>query len=222
MISGVKAAVERGILDPKYHSLLTIVKGARNGIVYGTKIRFPHALVMVFLFASGTPKERLSKVVTATRQHATRLGMYVALYHFFILVQRKMNLGKEDNLDPLIAGMLGGWIMFGDLTPVNEQIVLYCIGRIASALLPRAKVSPDHRKGDVIPIDKTAFKICAAVTWGTIMWLFVHKRERLNRGLVSSMDCACNADQICTCSRASGTACETLSGTTSRIVHEPV
>ena len=33
------------IADPKYHDYLAILKGARNGLVYGVKIRFPHALV---------------------------------------------------------------------------------------------------------------------------------------------------------------------------------
>lgn len=32
------------------HDLLAIIKGFRNGLVYGAKIRFPHALVMTFLF----------------------------------------------------------------------------------------------------------------------------------------------------------------------------
>lgn len=49
-----KASIERIILDPRYHDLLSIVKGARNGAVYGAKVRFPHALVMIFLFRSGT------------------------------------------------------------------------------------------------------------------------------------------------------------------------
>jgi peroxisomal membrane protein 4 len=34
----------------QYHDLLAIVKGCRNGAVYGVKIRFPHALVMTLLF----------------------------------------------------------------------------------------------------------------------------------------------------------------------------
>ena len=40
-----QAALEKIILDPKYHEILTLVKGVRNGIVYGSKVRFPHALV---------------------------------------------------------------------------------------------------------------------------------------------------------------------------------
>lgn len=41
-------------LNPKYHDALTILKGFRNGVVYGARIRFPHALVMAFLFKSGS------------------------------------------------------------------------------------------------------------------------------------------------------------------------
>lgn len=43
-----QAALEKIVLDPKYHDILTLVKGVRNGIVYGSKVRFPHALVYVF------------------------------------------------------------------------------------------------------------------------------------------------------------------------------
>ena len=35
--------------DPQYASLLALVKAARNGAVYGAKVRFPHALVYVML-----------------------------------------------------------------------------------------------------------------------------------------------------------------------------
>lgn len=41
------------LLEKKYHTILSIIKGFRNGAVYGAKIRFPHALVMTFLFQNG-------------------------------------------------------------------------------------------------------------------------------------------------------------------------
>ena len=40
-----QAVAESIILDPKYHDILAVAKAARNGAVYGTKVRFPHALV---------------------------------------------------------------------------------------------------------------------------------------------------------------------------------
>jgi hypothetical protein len=46
-LHALEAALEKIVLDPKYHDILTLVKGVRNGIVYGSKVRFPHALVYV-------------------------------------------------------------------------------------------------------------------------------------------------------------------------------
>jgi peroxisomal membrane protein 4 len=37
--------LERVILDPKNADILAVLKAARNGAVYGAKVRFPHALV---------------------------------------------------------------------------------------------------------------------------------------------------------------------------------
>ncbi|WFD00506.1 hypothetical protein MYAM1_003255 [Malassezia yamatoensis] len=188
-MSQVQNALTQFILNPKNHDLLAVLKGARNGLVYGTKIRFPHALVMVFLFGSGTPREKFSKIITATRQHALRLCMYVALYKAIMMIQRDLfTNGKEDPNHPFVAGLIAGGYMFGERTPVNEQIVLYCVGRCIASLLPRAEVPSDYPAKKVIPIDGTAHKIFAAVTWGTVMWLFVNRRQRLNGGLVNSMD----------------------------------
>lgn len=41
------------IMNEAYHDYLAILKGARNGFVYGVKVRFPHALVMSILFGHG-------------------------------------------------------------------------------------------------------------------------------------------------------------------------
>ncbi len=46
-LEGMKAALEQIVKDPRYHDILSLVKTARNGAVYGTKVRFPHALVYV-------------------------------------------------------------------------------------------------------------------------------------------------------------------------------
>jgi hypothetical protein len=43
----IEDAATAFILDPANHDLLTLVKGVRSGIVYGCKVRFPHALVCV-------------------------------------------------------------------------------------------------------------------------------------------------------------------------------
>ncbi|XP_025732317.1 peroxisomal membrane protein 4 isoform X2 [Callorhinus ursinus] len=46
-------AVNELLRKRRYHAALAMLKGFRNGAVYGAKIRAPHALVMTFLFRSG-------------------------------------------------------------------------------------------------------------------------------------------------------------------------
>lgn len=47
MVKSLEQSLEKIVLDPKYHDILMLVKAVRNGVVYGAKIRFPHALVYV-------------------------------------------------------------------------------------------------------------------------------------------------------------------------------
>ncbi len=53
------------LADPAYHDYLSIIKGARNGFVYGVKVRFPHALIMAILFGRGESVLRLRPVDVA-------------------------------------------------------------------------------------------------------------------------------------------------------------
>lgn len=46
-------ALKEILANPAYHDYLAILKGFRNGFVYGVKVRFPHALVMSILFGRG-------------------------------------------------------------------------------------------------------------------------------------------------------------------------
>ena len=47
------SGLETILSNPAYHDYLAILKGARNGFVYGVKVRFPHALIMAILFGRG-------------------------------------------------------------------------------------------------------------------------------------------------------------------------
>jgi peroxisomal membrane protein 4 len=47
------STIEDIISNPAFQEYLAILKGARNGFVYGVKVRFPHALIMAILFGRG-------------------------------------------------------------------------------------------------------------------------------------------------------------------------
>ncbi|OAA60972.1 peroxisomal membrane protein 24 [Niveomyces insectorum RCEF 264] len=199
-LDGLKAAVERIVLDPKYHDVLAILKSARNGAVYGTKVRFPHALVMVFLFRSGTFRERAGLVLRATRTHASNLARFAVVYKTTCLVLRHV-AGKEGPFDSFFGGLLGGYLVFGTrsrrsgkISSVNMQICVYVFARVVLALAQLA-VTP----GVGLPVVSTqpelaariryyAWPAFAAGSWAMVMHLFRYHDEAIQSSLRNSMN----------------------------------
>ncbi|KAF2172478.1 hypothetical protein M409DRAFT_63151 [Zasmidium cellare ATCC 36951] len=200
------ASFERIILDPKYKQPLILLKAIRNGAVYGTKVRFPHALVMIFLFRSGTIQEKVKMVFRATRQHAMNLAKFALLYKSSMLALRNVN-GKEQPIHSFLAGLFGGYWVFGQSSSsVNQQIVIYVFARVVLALAKLAVQPPgdnalvgSHYGGhggigvfklsedQVKTIQKYAWPAFASISWAGVMWLFEGYPETLQPSLRSSM-----------------------------------
>jgi hypothetical protein len=47
---------------------------------------------------------------------------YVALYKTLLLIQKKANGGKARKFDTFFAGLVGGYLVFGDRNAINEQV----------------------------------------------------------------------------------------------------
>ncbi|GAA5982282.1 hypothetical protein JCM10908_004813 [Rhodotorula pacifica] len=204
------AQLDKLVTTPAYHDVLAILKGARNGLVYGARVRGPHALVMSLIFQSGSLRQRLKYVYRATKQHSLNLARFVAIYKTVLLVQKSLAGGKQRQYDTFFAGLVGGWAVFGERNAVNEQIVLYVVSRVITSFLPRATppaspspsssvasastTTPDgFPRPPGFPYPKSraphpkVFEVYSALAWGMVMYLFREKRDRLHGGMVSSM-----------------------------------
>ncbi|KAL8733989.1 MAG: hypothetical protein Q9166_001750 [cf. Caloplaca sp. 2 TL-2023] len=190
-MDGIKQNIENIVLDPQLADLLAIVKGARNGFTYGAKIRFPHALVMVFLFRSGTLREKLQIILKATFQHARNLATFATVYKAMLLFLRNASPeGKEASPHTFLAGLVGGYMVFGRgiQSSVNQQIVIYVFAR---AVLALARLSV--QKGGAIPrefrerVTDNAWPVFAALSWASVMWLYRWHPETIQPSLKSSM-----------------------------------
>ncbi|KIM57028.1 hypothetical protein SCLCIDRAFT_1219868 [Scleroderma citrinum Foug A] len=182
------------LLNPAFHEYLAILKGARNGFVYGVKVRLPHALIMAILFGRGDWKTRCQAIFRATKEHACNLAKFVSLYKTLLLLQRKANGGKERSADTFVAGLIGGYLVFGERSAVNEQIVLYVVSRVLASFLPRAGTpysSSTPTTGATVirpvPPDARYFSVFAALSWGAVMWLFKNRGEAIQPGMFNSM-----------------------------------
>lgn len=198
-IEGLKRILESIILNPKYADYLAILKAARNGAVYGAKVRFPHALVMIFLFRSGTVREKISLILRATKTHAQNLAKYAMVYKLTMLVLKHMGStpGKEGKFDTFFAGLLGGYLVFGrrskrgHISSVSKQIVIFVFARV---VLAAAQLSIQPHMGIIKNPEMTkrisydAWPVFAALSWGSVMWLFRWYPDTVQSGLRSSMD----------------------------------
>jgi len=201
-MSGIEAltrALERVILNPKYADYLAVIKAARNGAMYGAKVRFPHALVMIFLFRSGTIREKITLILRATKTHAQNLAKYAAIYKLTMLLLKHMGSepGKEGPFDTFFAGLLGGYLVFGrrskrgHVSSVSKQIVIFVFARVCLSLAqlsiqPSVGIIKNHELSKRISHD--TWPVFAALSWGSVMWLFRWYPDTVQSGLRSSMD----------------------------------
>uniref|UniRef100_A0A8D0CMI3 Peroxisomal membrane protein 4 n=1 Tax=Sander lucioperca TaxID=283035 RepID=A0A8D0CMI3_SANLU len=162
----------------KYKAALAVLKGFRNGAVYGAKIRAPHALVMTFLFRSGSLKDKLKAILKATYTHSRNLACFVFTYKGLQTLQERCQ-GKSLQSHSFLAACVGGWLVFGDNNNININVfnlILFALSRLAveKGFIPQPKHDP--------------FPLFATLVWGIVLWLFEYYPHTLQPSLQSSMD----------------------------------
>jgi peroxisomal membrane protein 4 len=165
-----------------------VLKGLRNGLEYGSRVRFVHSLVMTFLFKTFNSKT-VKAIFKNAWDHGKRLGTFVFFYKSVCLILSKL-LGDRP-FNSFAAGFVVGGLVFGKKTPINYQINLYLLSRIAIALVEflYKKYLPERLAGqqDESFERKYGFRILAAVVWGVVMWLFYIDQKVLQESLAASM-----------------------------------
>jgi len=169
------------LLSPQYHRILSLVKGFRNGAVYGAKVRFAHALVVTFLFKGGSLTSQARTIWEATYTHSRNLALFVFTYKSLTALLREME-SKPKEYHSFVAALIGGYLVFGKYNKVNEQINLYLLSRVLYGL---AKLAVEK---EYIPRPRSSvFPWFAAIVWGLVLWLFEHHGNSLQPSLHSSM-----------------------------------
>lgn len=165
----------------RYRAALAVLKGFRNGAVYGAKIRAPHALVMTFLFRSGSLREKLKAILQATYTHSRNLAYFVFTYKGLMALQSRIQT-KKIPVHSFLAACVGGWLVFGENNNINSQINMYLLSRILFGLSRLAV-----EKGYIPEPKRDPFPLFAALVWGIVLWLFEYHRHTLQPSLQSSM-----------------------------------
>eukprot|EP00051_Salpingoeca_urceolata_P031638 m.494946 g.494946 ORF g.494946 m.494946 type:complete len:203 (-) comp42424_c0_seq1:228-836(-) len=167
---------------PQFHGILSIIKGFRNGVVYGAKVRAPHAFVMTFLWKRGPLLTLLKGIARATFQHSRNLAMFVALYKSLLAAGR--SAGATLAPASFVAAGLAGATVFGENNPINMQINLYLLSRVMAAL-----VRVLDQRGMFSALSSPVwFRLFGAGVWAFALCLFEMRPETLQKSLQSSME----------------------------------
>lgn len=66
------------------------MKGAYNGLYFGTKVRFMHTLSMTLLFRPDSILKVLKIILNSTIEHGTKLAKFVFIYKSIVCLLNKL------------------------------------------------------------------------------------------------------------------------------------
>lgn len=164
---------------------------------------------MIFLFRSGTVREKLWAIYKATRLHAFNLAKFAFLYKSSMLAMKNVN-GKERSIHPFVAGLFGGYWVFGHgkagFSSVSQQICIYVFARVVLGLAKLAVQPPGDNtliggaygghggKGifglnehQLSIVRQRSWPVFASLSWASVMWLFTYYPDVLQPSLRNSM-----------------------------------
>jgi peroxisomal membrane protein 4 len=179
-------------------SLFAPIRALLQGAMYATKVRVPHAAVMLALFGNEkNPVAIARKVAALAFEHAKHLAYFAAVYKAVLVAGRILYTVAGLKALPgapgqpaamwhaLIAGALGARLVWSPYSNLNFQIVLYLLSRVLVAAcksLARRGVQPFANV--TFP---RAYPVLAVATWAAVMYLFEADPASLHPSLASSM-----------------------------------
>lgn len=68
--------------------------------------------------------QKIQIILRMTRMHSWNLARFVTIYKTILILLRRINFGKEKGWHSLLAGAIGGYLIFSRDSPVNTQVYL--------------------------------------------------------------------------------------------------
>lgn len=158
---------------------ISSLKALRNGFFYGGRVRFMHSLVMTILFKKGTLKEKITNILELTFEHGKTLGFFAFCFKSMMCILKRIKF-IPNNLRILVSGGTFGFLVFGNKTNVNYQIILYILSRVIVG-----SAQNFAEKGFLPNI--TVYPFLAGIVWSLVMFLFEDDPTILQNSLASSM-----------------------------------
>lgn len=190
--------IDKLIRAGKYTLLFSLIKAFRQGLVYGVKVRAPHALVLNLVWSSGPLRAIPGKVLHVTRIHALGLALSSVIFTLTttLLRQLQFTLKREPSgslalsrdttsrwWHGALGGFLVGYCMWGDFSSsVHMQMMMYIASRVLVALY--------HVVSQRLGFKGTVkhYRIYSGLLWALLMTLIQVEPETLQSSMRASLN----------------------------------
>lgn len=166
------------------HTFFAALKGFRNGVVYGTRVRAPHALVLNLVWSHAPYRTMPAKIFKVTRTHALSLGFSSVIYTVTLELLKALQGGAQ-KWHTAVGGFLIGFIVWNDPNNhVHIQMMMYMLSRVISALYHL--VATRRFNGAEAP--KYAFRVWMGLLYAITMLLLTNAPDTLQGSMAQSLD----------------------------------
>ncbi|KAG5499691.1 hypothetical protein JIQ42_05169 [Leishmania sp. Namibia] len=126
--------INRMIASGDFDVFFTALKGFRNGVVYGTRVRAPHALVLNLVWSKSPYSSMPAKIFKVTKMHALGLGYSSVTFAVVRSLLRNLQ-GATHAWHNALAGFMVGSLFWGDPdNGVHIQMMMYMLARVLCAI----------------------------------------------------------------------------------------
>lgn len=194
----VVQTVDEMIKSGKYLALFTLIKAFRQGLVYGVKVRAPHALVLNLVWGSGPLRAIPKKVFAVTKTHALGLAYSSVIFVVVTRLLQMMTFNVRTESGSLVVarappslrwwhsaagGFLIGFLAWGDASSgVHQQMMMYIVSRLVVALYQIAS----ERVG--FEGSAMQYRVYSGCLWALLMTLLTVEPESLQASMRKSLE----------------------------------
>lgn len=175
------AYVDDMIRSGKYTVLFTALKGFRNGMVYGTRVRAPHALVLNLVWSKAPYSTIPGKVYRVTKEHALGLG-YSAVTFVLVRTALKYLQGSAQLWHSIVAGYVIGFVFWGNPgSPVHLQMMMYVMSRMVCAMYHLIV------EKYALTVPTVAYRFYSGALWALVMYFLLGHPNMIQSSMRQSL-----------------------------------
>ncbi|KAG5502019.1 hypothetical protein JKF63_04296 [Porcisia hertigi] len=174
--------INRMIASGNFDVFFTALKGFRNGVVYGARVRAPHALVLNLVWSKSPYSSMPAKILKVTRMHAFGLGYSAVTFAIVRGLLRRLQ-GATHMWHNALAGFMVGSIFWGDPSNgVHIQMMMYMLARIICAVY-HLLVS---KYGLSVP--PVAYRLYMGCLWSLAIMFLMYSPDKLQSSMMQSLE----------------------------------